>query len=234
MQLDDALTTSGRGEKRSREQEPQRGSIALSTLFHELLVKAAEVDDDDDGDVDTWLVQHEEWLTQVGTALLDAIQEVSQRGFVLANTEPQNFMCSGETIGSSTRDPSASRPTPILKDAMSNPLVIRAINLNDPLNVAQVSLVESKDFECVEVLNLLLFLNVMQCEYGNVENGGAIQAVRDDLASRGSELLISEIQFINKIVMEPLRARLRELGDIIEYSVDEAGRGGFRGIASEV
>ena len=163
------------------------GECDLDTLFDKIKAKGF-----------TWAVQNDGWLVKVGDAIAKTIRGVSQEGILLLDSKPANFLYVGQ-IDQGEKKPAGAddltwkRPKVWATDFdVVHAAVIPPSRTEDSKN----------DFECIELLNLLLFLNTVQCF--------------NTSSARGWTDPRNGYSPVGQVVMQPLRRRLRELGGTLE------------------
>ena len=149
----------------------------LDKIFRQIESKSCE-----------WVMKNqEEWLKKLGEAIVMTIKGVSQKGFVLFDNKPHNMLY----VGTKTDSPSTD-------ELLCTTPKVWATDFDSGHTIEVSS--ESDNFDCVEMINLLMFLNFVHCNYSKS-------------FTKCDETRCFRKTPIGEIVMEPLRARLRELGD---------------------
>lgn len=133
----------------------------------------------------------EDWLIKVGDAILNTLTAISNLGFVLLDAKPGNFVYLGMHR---TMDPRYG-PGESLRNCTPK---VWAVDF-DVHHTGRVN-PKSDNFHCVEMVNILMFLNTIQCIYV-VDIGGST----------------SYYAPIAQIMMLPLRKRIHSIQQEFTY-----------------
>ena len=167
------------------------GKCSLSELFRQINERGV-----------AWCKASEKWLNTLGRAILDTITNISNLGFILLDAKPGNFVYLGmnlETTPMDTADKTLENHTP----------KVWAVDFGT-YHTGRVN-PRSDNFHCVEMVNLLMFLNIVQCLYlCNLADQSEFYAPVAD------------------VVMRPLRERMHVISQSFKYRGNQ-DRGGESG-----
>ena len=134
--------------------------------------------------------ENQEWLRDLGKEIVRLIYKVSRLGLLLVDIKPGNMLYCGMRTGNDPNPPMTSEKPKVW---MADFDVDYTAFFPDP---------SGKDQRCIEIVNILMFLNTVQCLYTVVFS--------NDMSNTSSPNDDSPVGFH---VMQPLRERLVEIGD---------------------